>query len=364
MIKNKNISSRQLRALIITVTIGIGILTLPRDLSRLLQNDGWIAIILGALPAIVSLIFINKIFRLFPGMDIFEILNEVLGKWLSKILLIFTMIYLLVFLGYLVRNLGEITKAFLLENTPLEVIILTFILVTTYIARTDIQIVSRMAYHIYPLVLGFIIVLVLVSMPSIDMTNMLPVFQSDFTKLPNGIAASFFSYIGFEIIFLAIPFAEEKEKTLKTSLIAVGIVISIYLALFVLSLSHYGVEHLQRQTFPVLSLVKEIDLPGYFIENLDEFAIVIWIFIVFATFGPFYYSSGKVLAQLFQVKNQNLFIYPLVPFIYIVALLPHNILSLNLSLGKIINYMGTAMVIVAPILIYILGYFKLRWKKR
>lgn len=364
MIKDKQISTKQIRALIVTATVGISILTLPRELASLLENDGWIAIILGTLPALIGLIFINKIFQLYPDKDIFQIGREILGKWIFNIFMIIGFVYTLGLLGFVTRNLGEITKAFLLESTPIEIIILSFILVTSYIARTDIQVISRMSYHIYPLIIGFIVILTIVSIPSMDLTNMLPVFQSDLGNLPSGIGMSFVSYIGFEILFFMLPFAEEKDKALKASLTGIGIVMVIYLILFILSLSHYGIVHLQRQTFPVLSLIKEIDLPGYFIENLDEFVMTIWVLVAFGTVAPFYYISGKVLSDLFKTKSQDIFIYPLVPIIYIIALIPDNIVEINAILGSMVNYLGVIMMIVFPITLYLIGYLKMRWRRR
>ncbi len=364
MIKNKEISTKQIRALVVSIIIGAGILTLPRELSRTLQNDGWIAIILGLLLALPSLISINKIFELYPDKDIFEIGREVFGKWIFGIFLIMSLIYSLALMGFLSRNLGDITKAFLLENTPIEVIILTFIIATSYIARTDIHIIGRMAYHIYPIIIGFIVILTIISIPSIDITNMLPVFQSDFKNMPSGIIASLFSYVGFEVLFFILPFAEEKDKTLRASLQGIGIVVLVYVILFALCLSHYGVDQLQRQTYPVLSLIKEIDFPGYFIENLDEFVMVIWVVIVFGTLGPFYYGNARIMSYLFKTKDQKLFIYPLIPVIYIISLTPQNIIQLNQILGKFIDYMGIIMVMLLPIFLYSVGYIKVRWKKR
>ena len=77
MSKNKLISTNQIRAFIVTMVIGVGILTLPRDLSRLLQNDGWIGVILGVIPALLMTIVINKIFCLFPDKNIYQIGKEI-----------------------------------------------------------------------------------------------------------------------------------------------------------------------------------------------------------------------------------------------------------------------------------------------
>ncbi len=46
MQRNK-ISNKQIKALIITIVIGIGILSLPSDVAMIMENDGWIGILIG-----------------------------------------------------------------------------------------------------------------------------------------------------------------------------------------------------------------------------------------------------------------------------------------------------------------------------
>lgn len=360
MRENNYVSNNQIRGLMVSTIVGIGILTLPHQLSLLLENDGWIAIILGGLLMIPSIIIINRLFQLYPDRDIFEIGRMTLGRWIFNILLIPVMLYYISLMAFLARSLGEITKAFLLETTPIEVLIVSFILASSYIARCEIQIIGRATYHIYPIILGFVILLSIVSSPNIDFTNMLPMFQSNINKLPEGIMISFFSYFGFEILILSIPFAEEKNKTLQSSLIGIGIVIVMYLIIFVIVLSQYGLHNLQRQLFPTLDVIKEIDFPGFFIENLDGLVMAIWVLIVFGTMAPTYYSAGKVLSNIFNTKDHSLFILPLLPIIYIISLIPQSLLETFERLGKFINYSGLISIVMVPVIIYFVGYFRLR----
>ncbi len=359
--KNLNqISSKQIKALVVSTVVGVGILTLPNSISLIMGNDGWIPIILGGLLTVPFIIIINKIFQLYPNKDIFQIGREVLGKWVFNIFLIVLLFDCILVCASVVRNLAEMIKAFLLLTTPIEIIMLTFIIATSYIARLDIQMISRAGYHIYPIVIGFTILLTLVSLADVDFTNMLPVFQSSIEQLPKGIQTTFFSYMGFEILLFVLPFAEEREKTLKSSLMGIALVILVYTVIFIISLSQYGLSHLQRQTFPTISLMKEIDLPGFFIENLDGLVVAIWVIIVFGSIAPFYYAGGQVLSKLCSTKSQDLFILPLLPFIYIIALMPRNIIELSSQLGKVLNYAGVFSGILMPIIIYCIGYYKTR----
>lgn len=364
MIENSKISTKQIRALIVSTVVGVGILTLPSKVSVITGNDGWIAIIIGGLLTLIPIIFINKIFEFYPDKNFFEIGHELLGRWIFNIFLIMFLVYYIILAASVTRNLAEIVKAFLLETTPTEFIVLTFILVTTYAARSDINIIGRIAYHIYSLIIVFSILLTFVTLTGINYENMLPTLQSDFTQLPKAIGVSFFSYLGFEILLFALPFAEDKKKTLQSSLIGVAIVTVIYVTVFVVSLSQYGLDHLNRQLFPVLSLIKEVDLPGFFLENLDGFVMAVWVLFIFASMGPAYYGAGIILSNLMNTKSHDMFILPLLPIIYIISLIPQSITEVNINLGKIIDYTGLVVIVVLPAILYALGYFKTRRAKR
>lgn len=362
--KANNISTKQVRALIVSTIVGVGVLTLPNKVSLILGNDGWIAILIGGLLTAIPIIFINKIFELYPDKNFFEIGYELLGKWIFNLFLILFLVYFIISAASVTRNLAEIVKAFLLEATPIEIIILTFILTTTYLARADINIIGRVGYQIYPIIIGFIIILSFITLTGINFENMLPVFQSDFTKLPKAIEVGFFSYLGFEILLFALPFVEDKKKTLQSSLMGIGIVTTIYLIIFIISLSQYGLDHLDRQLFPTLSLIKEVDLPGFFLENLDGFVMALWVLFIFATMTPAYYSAGTILSNLMKTKSHDLFILPLLPIIYIISLIPQSITELNINLGKIVDYSGLICIVILPTILYSIGYFKLRRTKR
>ena len=363
MKESHEISSKQIKALIVTVTIGVGILSLPSKIARIQGTDGWIIIILGGLIIIPPLIIINKIFDLYPDKNFFEIGEEVLGKWIFKVALTILLFHFIILSALVTRHLGEIIKAFLLSTTPIEFIILTFILTSSYLARSDIHIIGRASYHIYPIIVGYIIIMSLISLSDINFTNMLPVFQSKLKDVPKSLGMTFFAYSGMEILLLFLPFAEDKENTLKASIKGIGIVIIIYTLIFIITLSQYGLNILQKQTFPTLSFVKEIDLPGFFIENLDGFVMGMWVIIIFATMAVYYYSAGKILSKIVNTKSHEMFIIPLIPIIYIISLIPPNIVALEGKLGNISNYTGIFTIIFVPTTIYLVGYFKVRRAK-
>lgn len=67
------ISNMQIKALMVTIIIGVGILSLPSDIAIVMGNDGWIGILLGGLITIPFIIMIDRLFKLYPNRDFFSI---------------------------------------------------------------------------------------------------------------------------------------------------------------------------------------------------------------------------------------------------------------------------------------------------
>lgn len=360
MNKDTKISSNQIKGLLVTSILGVGVLSLPNNLGVIMGLDGWIPIIVAGILMVGMTLVIFKIFDYFPEKDIFEISKATLGTIISTIYQIILLFYMVILLAYVSRTLGEVIRAFLLEKTPIEVIIITFILVTSYISRCEIDVIGRMGFFIYPLILGFIVFLALVTLPNAKFENLLPMFQSDIKTLPTGLLASIISYGGFEILLFAIPYTEDKDKVFKSSLSAIGIITVIYLAIFIMATSQFGIDQLQRLPWPTLSLVKEIDLPGLFLENLDGVVTTMWVLVVFGTLSATYFSSAKILANLFKTKSHELFILPLLPIIYTISLIPQNSIELQKGMTKLLTYLAIVTIFIFPMIISIISHFKSR----
>lgn len=362
MNKDPKVSNIQIRGLIVSTVVGVGVLSLPSSLAHIVGRSGWMVIIISGLLMVPLLIVINQIFKDYPGKDFFEIGKLTLGNFIFTICLVIMLAYFVVFLSFVVRNLGELIKAFLLPTTPLEIIILTFILATSYIACYEIDVITRAGYFIYPMILIFALIVVLISLPKSDFTNLLPVFPVDLKFFPKGISAALFSFAGFEMILFALPYVEERENTINSSILAIGTVTAIYLSIFIMTLSHFSIEQIQRQTFSVLVLAKLVDLPGYFLENLDGLVMAIWVIVVFGTMAPAYFAAGKVLSKLFKTKSHKYFIWALVPVIYWVSLLPQNAVQVSSTMGRYFNILAIISIVIVPLLIFFTGYIRRKVK--
>ena len=357
--KNK-ISNGQLKALMVTIVVGVGILSLPSDIAVIMDNDGWIGILLGGLITIPFIIIIDRLFKLYPNKNFFQLGKEILNPIIFKIILVIFLFYIMLLLSISVRIFADVIKAYLLETTPIEIIIITMLLSVSYMARSQIEVIARMAVIIYPIILGFIIFLLIINIPNMDLTNIYPVFQLNYKALLKGVLIGLFSYAGYEFILLVLPMAENHKGTLKYCLNGIFIVIAIYLIVFFITLSQYGIHQLKREIWPTIAIVKEIDLPGYFLENLDGIIMAIWVMVIYGTLGSFLHFSGVVLSDILNTKEHQYLILPIIPIIYIISLYPKNLVQVEKILVKIFNYISIVSIMIIPTILFVLGLVKKR----
>ncbi len=357
--KNK-ISNNQLKALIVSTIIGVGVLSVPSDTAKFMNNGGWISILLGGFLTIPIILIMNSLARMYPGKTYFEFGREIVPNFIFKIISIIFLIYFVILLAFVVRILGEVIKAFLLETTPIEIIIITMLLVTAYIGRCDIDVIGRVALIIYPIIIITTIGVIVFSIPKMDFSNILPMSGIKLKSLLISLPSTFFSYVGFEVILIAMGRVEKPEKSLKYSIFAVICVTCIYIIMFFMTLAQFGIHELRRQIWPSLVLIREIDFPGFFIENIDGIVMAVWVVVIFGTMGPFLYSSGIVLSSIFNTKKHEYFIIALIPIIYILSLIPQNLRDTYRYINIVVYIVGTMSIVAFPIILYIVAKVKKR----
>ncbi|TCO78738.1 GerAB/ArcD/ProY family transporter [Marinisporobacter balticus] len=355
---NDQISSVQLGMILSVTIIGVGILTLPRVLTEAVGPDGWIVLLIGGFMTLVIGILMAKLVKKFPQKSIEQISSSLIGKFLGKIISIGFCIYLIILAAIETRICGEIVKAYLLLHTPIEILMITLLFTASYLARSGIEPIARMAQIIFPMVIVIAIGMILPVIPEIDLSNFLPVFKTPLVKILKAIPIGFFSFIGIELILIFSQFVIDKKNIKKHACLTVGMVLAIYMCILIVTVGRFGIIETTHTIWPSLEIFKTVDLPGAFIENIEIFIIAIWIFSVFMTLAGAYFGASLLLSGALGSKEQNYFVLPILPLIYYLALIPDNIAQAGDYMDKFSNYLVPVYVILLPILFLIISVLK------
>ncbi|NLI88850.1 MAG: GerAB/ArcD/ProY family transporter, partial [Epulopiscium sp.] len=110
LIRNNQISKRQVRLLLILQMFSTPILMLPRVMARTVNQDGWLIPVLGLLVGYVYLYLITNLTKEFPGQTISEFAPIIVGKILGNTIVILLGLKILITTAFELRLLCEIVK--------------------------------------------------------------------------------------------------------------------------------------------------------------------------------------------------------------------------------------------------------------
>lgn len=355
---NDKITKGQNAGLIIGSVLGVGILSLPKDLADVAGPDGSILLIVATFITVLLVIMHSKIALKFPGKTVVEIIDELLPKPIG---LIFNLMIICFFLGAaasVVRIFSEGIKMFILLNTPLEIIMMTMLLTNIYIVRKGIEPIARLVQILLPLALIPFFLISLALIPELKIVNIIPLFQIGFKEVFEGLKVAIYSFIGIEIILISTAYVDDTKKMLRYNILATAFLGFIYIFIFIIVISQFGINQTKDLLWPTLFLMKTVNIPGVFLENVEGIFIIIWTFIALQGLAIILVQASIILSKAFKLKEVNFMSMPLVPIIYILAIFPENIAEVYEYLGIFSNYLGTAVAIVIPIVLFIVSLFK------
>jgi spore germination protein (amino acid permease) len=355
MEKDKFITSYGFFSTIVVTVVGIGIFSYPRDVASLVGGDVW-AITIGAgllnllvLKLVIQAIKVNGFRR------ITDIVRGNLGSFFGGIVLLFMLIPNIVAISLGMRAFVEVVKIYLLEKTPTEFLIFITILVGVYIVRGGIR--SNVKFNEITLWVMFIpmIIILLFAIGMADFTNVLPVFRNKPENYFNALVGAMFSFGGLEIVYLIAPLLKNKKKAYKNIITSITFIVFFYTLVAVLCIAVFSTAETKKLLWPMITMVRTIEIPGSFIERWDGVVMALWVIFYFTTFSNGYTYSSYLLSDAVALKDIRVSTMILAPFIYIIAMTPTNISELYSAVHTITPINLIINLVILPFVLIITG---------
>src|SRR5690625_3228947 len=125
---DEKIGEKELMIAVASIVIGGGILSLPTNLAKdTIGSDGWISLTITGVVFVLFTWVVAKLAARFPNQTFHAYASLIVTKPLAIIFACLYGIFYLLLSSYVVRNISGITKEYLLDQTPVEVIALVFL---------------------------------------------------------------------------------------------------------------------------------------------------------------------------------------------------------------------------------------------
>ena len=197
------LNSMQMMTLISAGTLGVDILTVPRRMVESSGQDAWISILLGGL---LTLIFGTLAYILavqYPDKDFPEILISIGGKFFGRLMLLIVAIYVLLYLGLSIKIFVQALLVFLLDKTPVFILMLLMNLVAGYAVVKGLETIGRVVDILFPLTIFTIFFVMLLALPQADPIRLKPILYNNDKNVLKSIipAAQRFTGVGLILYY-------------------------------------------------------------------------------------------------------------------------------------------------------------------
>lgn len=350
------ITGKQLVFVIVGAQIATGILSLPRVVAAEAGQHAWLSVLIGVLPALISILLIATLLNRFADPDFAHVSQRLFGKVMGNLLVLLGVCYLIFFEGIVARLFAEITSIYMLPLTPLWIIILVFILAMMYAIVQGGKVVGRLnEFLFYLLLINILIVFVPLGQGSV--LNLLPLGEIDFPGVLQGGLNTAYAFAGTEILFVLYAMVPRREEVMKAALIGQGIVLIIYLLVTVVCLMVFGLDSIQNVFWPVLTLLKISDIAV--LERLELLFLSLWVGLGIRPVMNLGLATSYAVIQAFNLdlRYYSWVVLAIGGAIFAVALQPDDILQVF----EWADYAGYAFLVVAlgyPLLYHLMAVLR------
>lgn len=303
MIEKGKISSLQMGMMMYPTVLATAILIVPAITAEQAKRDFWLSPAWSSLIGLFAVFIAIRLNRIYPDKTPVEYFEAILGRWAGKVLALFYLLFYFHITSIVVREYGEFVVGNFLNRTPMNVIMGTMILVCAMNVRGGLEVIGRSAQMFVPIVLFLFVCIVLLLMPDLEPSNMLPMMENGVGPSIRGslIPQGWFSE--FILISFMLPYVSDKQKSMKWGLISVTVVMLTMVITNFASLFLFG-EVTSIFIYPVMVAARFISIADFF-EHLEAIVMAIWVMGTFVKISVFYYVIVLSTSQWLKLSDHR-----------------------------------------------------------
>lgn len=360
VITKSKITQFQFVLMIFGIQVGIGMLSLPRELAQRAGTSSWIGILFGGMISTAISILFVKLREKAPNLNYVSFFTFYLGKIIGSIVVLLQAMYFL-YGGYLVlvRTILYI-QSYILQETRGYVLLFLFLLPTYQLLRGGIHLIAKYVEALFPFAF-FTLFMLLFTLKDADINFLLPIIKNGWMPIFKTIPLTTTSYLGIELILVYYPYLKSKEKAIKGVIIGNALTTFTYLFVTIICFVIYSPYEINKTFEPVIDILSIMEFQ--YIERLDFILFSLFLMIISKTWVTFIWAGLNGLSELFKFK--------LLPFVIIILF----IVIFSFTLIQVptftntskhlhnITISGLSITIGIPILLLVGGFIKNRLSK-
>ncbi|MGQ9779908.1 MAG: GerAB/ArcD/ProY family transporter [Bacillota bacterium] len=293
------LASEALFALLFLALSGMEFLAAPYGATRLLGPGGYWAVPVGLVLATPLLVLAYAWRRRFPGKNLVELGTAALGRPLGTTgSLLFLGVYL-AWLAVAVRDAGDLVLAYLLDRTPLWVVVAFFLLGVLYVAANGLVTLSRLAEFVLIPAFALRLAMSLLSLQGMEVSHLLPTFSASPLAYLRGGLGLLGTFLPLASLFLHGDLLPGPGRLLRSALLATGSATAILLLDALGAIGVFGADLVHELAWPGLAAIHHVSFPYLLVEQMGLLFLIVWLVSFFVAASFYLHLVAAGLAEAF-----------------------------------------------------------------
>ncbi len=353
------ISVRQFTILVMMFTIGSSILLVPSALSVHAKQDAWLSAIVGTLAGLLIIALLNAIVRRYPDLTFTECIEKLLGRWIGKCFSLLYVIYAFLLSVVLLRYIGDFITTQMMPETPIESILILFLIVVIIAVNLGIETLARAAELFFPWIILLLVLIIVFVMPQINFKFIQPVLANGIRPIVHGsLPLIGIPFMELVLLLMITPRIKTPDKVGGAFLLGGAIGSAILIAFTLMSILVLGPFLSAMHIYPSFTLTKKINI-GDFFQRIEAILAVVWFLTIFFKLTLTYYALAEGLARLLGLSSHRRMLGPLgiICFIYALIIYPNVMYGIKFA-GSYWTLFATTYGLLLPLLLLIVSFFR------
>lgn len=317
-------------------------------------TSGWYGTIISCITSMLLFSLLYLLMKRFPGMDITQIFEKILGKIAGKVVTLIFSAYVLYYAASNLREFIEMIKTYNLPYTPPSLLIFGFIAVCTIIAYFGLENIARLSGILFVPVIICILIILLLAIPYYDPDYLKPYLGYGLGKtITVGIlrSSAYSEVFILTIIINSIHGLKAFKRVGITSILIAGVTFSTNILCYIMAFSYIsGGENLSG----LFELSRAIYF-NRFIQRVESIFLFAWVIASLLAVSVAFYISINLYTKAFRISNHRPIIFPFSFLLFMVALIPQNISEVIYIHIHLIRQYSTFLVFLVPILLLLIA---------
>jgi spore germination protein len=305
------VTSSELTTILVSVMLGVGVLSLANSVVKTAKQDGWICCILGAIYPLYMVFIASYLCKKSPKENILTLSKKCMGKILGTTLNIVFIGFFLLIGSAVASGISNLLKIYMVTFLSNYQFLLMFFLIPAFIAYKGIKTLTRVSEVIFYVTLPLLLVPI-AALKEGNLLNVMPVFSSGLINILKASKETAYAYTGIEILFLIYPYLRDGKQLKKSGIKSIVITVLIYTWFVFTTIYYLGIDIIPKFIWSSMSVSEAVVIP--IINNFRYIFMVLWSAILFRTIAIYYYGFTYGLSETIKkIKRKDfvLLVYPL-----------------------------------------------------